>query len=130
MNAEQRTNSGTTRSIPRRRRRDQHRDRAVKIGKQAPQILDLWQIVDDNVRISGITGQKILMIILGPVEIPAGLYLGDDRGIEYVHLVELDDIGLDDARLLRIGGKNRRAILASNIGSLTVELCRIVRIRS
>ena len=66
------------------------------------------------------------MIILGRIEIPAGLDLGNDRSIECVRLVELGDIGLGDARLLRIRGKNRRAILAPDIGALTVELCRIV----
>jgi hypothetical protein len=46
------------------------------------------------------------MIILGRIEIPAGLDLGDDRGIEYVRLVELGDIGLGDVCLLRTDGKN------------------------
>ena len=113
------------RSVP-RRRRDQRRGRAVIIGEQTPQILDLRQIVDEDVRISGVTGQEILIIILSRVEILVGLDLGDDRSIEYVHLVELGDIGLRDACLLRIGGRNRRAILAPDIGALPVELCRIV----
>src|SRR5215471_14424484 len=66
------------------------------------------------------------MIILGRIEIPAGLDLGDDRGIEYVALIELGDIALGDARLLGIDGKNCRAILRPDIGALTIELCWIM----
>ncbi len=39
------------------------------------------------------------MIILGAIEVPAGLDPDDDRSIEHVRLVELGDIRLGDARL-------------------------------
>src|SRR5215467_13872227 len=42
-------------SVP-RGRRNQHGGRAIEIGEQTLQILDLRQIVADNVRISGMTG--------------------------------------------------------------------------
>src|SRR5580704_1281327 len=67
--------------------RDQRRSRAIKVGEQSFQILDLRQIVDDNIRVSRVARQKILMIILGRVEVPAGLDLGGDRRTEHLSLV-------------------------------------------
>ncbi len=66
------------------------------------------------------------MIILGRIETPAGLDLGDDRSIEHMRLVELGDIGLGNVRLLRIGREDRRAILGPDIRALAVELGRIM----
>jgi hypothetical protein len=66
------------------------------------------------------------MVILGRIEVPAGLDLGDDRSIERVRLVEPGDIGLGNARLLRIGREDRRAILGSDIRPLAVERGRIM----
>src|ERR1700720_1182692 len=74
--------------------RDQRRSRAVKVGEQSLQILDLRQIVDDDIGVSGVTCQEILMIILGRIEVAAGFNLGDDLRIEHVRLVELDDVSL------------------------------------
>src|SRR3984893_9906036 len=67
--------------------RDQRPSRAVKVGEQSLQILDLRQIVDDDIGVSGVTCQEILMITLGRVEVPAGLNLGDDRSIEHLSLI-------------------------------------------
>ena len=41
---------------------------------------------------TGVTRQEILMVVLGGIEIPAGLDLGDNRNIEYVLAIELRDI--------------------------------------
>ena len=62
------------------------------------------------------------MIFLGRVEVSAGLDLGRDRCIENMRLVELGDVGLGNARLLRIGREDGRAILRPDIRPLVVEL--------
>ena len=66
------------------------------------------------------------MIVLGRKELPAGFYLGDDRSIEHVGLVELGDIRLGNVRLLRAGRENCRAVLSPDIRALAVELGRIM----
>ena len=43
-----------------------------------------------------------------------------------MRLIELINIGLGDLCLLRVNGKDGRAILRADIGSLTVELRTIV----
>src|SRR6266404_3015640 len=124
---EQRANNGQAappRSVPGRCRSDQHWGRAIDVGEQTLQILDLWQIVDGDIRVTGITRQEILMIILGRIEFPAGLDLGDDWSIKHVRLVELGDIGLGNAQLLGILWEDRRAVLSTDIRPLAVELGR------
>ena len=66
------------------------------------------------------------MIILGAIEVPAGLDPDDDRSIEHVRLVELGDIRLGGARLFWICGEDCRAILGPDVGALAVELRRIM----
>ena len=66
------------------------------------------------------------MIILGRIEFPAGLDLGNDRSIKHVRLVELGDIGLGNAHLLGIRWEDRRAVLCPDIRPLAVELGRIM----
>ena len=66
------------------------------------------------------------MVILGRIEIPAGLDLGDDRSVKYVRLVELGDIGLGNVRLLRIGRENCRTVLGPDVRALPVELGRVM----
>jgi hypothetical protein len=66
------------------------------------------------------------MIVLGRIEIPAWLGFSDDRAIEHMRLVELDDVRLSDAHLFRICRENCRAILRPDIRPLAVELSRIV----
>jgi hypothetical protein len=66
------------------------------------------------------------VIVLGRIEIPAWLDFSDDRAIEHMRLVELDDLRRGDAHLLRICRENCRAILGPDIRPLAVELCRIM----
>src|SRR5215831_1467344 len=66
--------------------------------------------------------QKVLMVVLGCVELPIRLDLGDDCPIEDARLVELSDIGLGDPRLLGIRRKDCRAILCADIRTLAIEL--------
>ena len=70
--------------------------------------------------------QEILMIVLGRIEIPAGLNPGDDRGVEHVRAVELDDIDRGNPRLGGIRRKDCRAILSPEIRPLAVEFGRVV----
>ena len=90
----------------------------IKVGKQALQGLDLRQIVDDDIRIVRVTRHEVLMMVLGRIEIPARLGFSDDRAIEHMRLVELDDVRLGDAHLLRICRENCRAILRPDIRPL------------
>ncbi len=60
------------------------------------------------------------------VETLARLDPGDDRLAEDACLVQLVDIGLGNARLFRRGREDRRAVLGAAIGSLAVQLGRIV----
>jgi hypothetical protein len=48
--------------------RNQNRRRSIDVGKQALEILDFRQIVDDDVGIGGVPGQKVLVIGLGRIE--------------------------------------------------------------
>src|SRR4051794_2904872 len=69
------------------------------------------------------------MIGLGRVKTAARLDPGDDLCREHAHLAELRDVSLGDAGLLRRLRKDRRAVLTSDIGSLSIELRRVVRHR-
>src|SRR5262245_24715541 len=66
------------------------------------------------------------MIVLRRIKGMIGLDLGDDRRIEHPQSLELGNVGLGDLGLLRVRGKDRRAILAADIRSLAVELGWIV----
>ena len=66
------------------------------------------------------------MIALGAIEGLARLDGRDDRGVENVRRVELGDISLGDARLLIVRREDRRAILRAVVGTLMVELGRIM----
>lgn len=65
----------------------------IRVRKEAFQSLNLRQIVDGDVGVSGISREEILMIGLGRVKSPIKLDLGDDRDTEDVSLIELGDIG-------------------------------------
>src|SRR5687768_15545245 len=89
----------------------QHRLRAVTRGEQPLQIFNLRQIVVDDVRISRIPHQKVLVILLCRVELAADLNRGDDGPVECARLIELRDIRLRHAGLFRVGGEDRGSIL-------------------
>lgn len=66
------------------------------------------------------------MVLLGWVERGQGFKGGDNGSGEDFALVELYDIRLGDLFLLIIGVENGRTVLRSDIGALTIELCRVM----
>src|SRR5579875_4159520 len=70
--------------------------------------------------------EEILMIGLGRIKGAIRLDGGDDLRAVNMRGIELRDIGLGDARLLVAGREDRRAILRADIGTLLVELGRIM----
>src|ERR1700719_4138984 len=87
------------RSVRRSRSGNENRDRPIVVREETFQILDLRQVVVDDVRIAWMTCQEVLMIVLGSVEFPVRLDLGDDRGFVDARLVQLGNIGLGDSGL-------------------------------
>jgi hypothetical protein len=69
------------------------------------------------------------MISLGGVKRLVRRDLGDDRCREYASLAELRDVSLGNAGLLQRHPKDRRAVLRSDIPSLSIELGRVVHHR-
>src|SRR4051794_35128177 len=108
------------------RRGDEYRTRPVGLWNQPLQAVDLRQIVDRDVRIRGKARQVILMVILGGVERTVRLDSGGDRFLEGMRLIELGDVGLRDRLLDGTVGEDRRPILWSRIGSLAIELRRVM----
>src|ERR1700740_808988 len=74
-------------------------------------------------------GRIILVIGLGRIETFERNDLGYDRAGKYLRLIELRDVGLRDPLLFIIRIKDRRSVLSTFIGALTVQLRGIVRNR-
>jgi hypothetical protein len=70
--------------------------------------------------------QKILVILLGGVKRPAHLYRRDNAFLERAAAIQLCDVRPGHRRLFGVGRKNRRSVLRARIGSLTIQLRRIV----
>ncbi len=73
--------------------------------------------------------QEILMVILCREEALVGIHLRYHRLAKSVRLVQLRDIGFGDFLLLRRIVKNRRAVLRTAIGTLAIQLRRVMRHR-
>ena len=78
------------------------------------------------IRLSGILGVIILVIILRFVEVAIRYYLGDDRFLPDFRLVELLDNLTGNLFLFWVVIKYSRAVLGSHIASLAVVCCRVV----
>ena len=72
-------------------------------------------------------GGVILMIGLCRIKHLERLNSSHNTPLENCRLVELIDISLGDALLLRAGEENNRTILRPCIGTLTIQLSRIMR---
>ena len=110
-------------------RAHQHRFSAVLLRKQAFQMADLGQVVDDDVRLVGVQRQVILVVGLGIKERLVQFHRGDDAFAKNACLVQLGNIGPDDARLFGILGKHGRTVLRAAVRPLPVELRWVVRDR-
>src|SRR4029077_4533767 len=105
---------------------NEHRIGTIRFGEDAFQILDLRQVVVDDVWMTRMPREEILMIVLGAVQLPIRLALCHDGSVEDARLIELRNIGLGNTRLRRIRRKDGRAILRADIRTLAVELGRIM----
>src|ERR1700682_2892982 len=112
------------------RRERLHRSRLtlyVQIGELLFQLIELGLVVDDDVHVRGMLRQIVLVVVLRRVERVERSDFGNNWPRERFGLLQLCDIGFRHALLFRIGVKNRRAILRSDVGALAVKLCRIMR---
>jgi len=91
------------------------------------QLSDLGLSVDGDVGVQRIARRVILVIGLSLKEGLEQRDFGDDRCVEDLGLVQLVDIAVGDSPLLIIDGEDRRAVLPAGVGSLAVELRRVVR---
>ena len=72
----------------------QDRLTTVDASKQFFQILDLWNIVENNVRILGIMNQIILMVTFRGIEVFECIHPRDNGTAKHVGLSQLNDVGL------------------------------------
>src|SRR2546425_5392474 len=89
----------------------------------------LRQVVEDDVRLVGVAGEIVLVILLRGIEVLERRHLGDDRTREDVGLVQLIDIGLCGLFLVFVPVEDRRTVLAPHVGALAVHLGGIMRHR-
>src|SRR5271156_2277883 len=104
----------------------EHRLRVIERRKDALEIPDLRQVVVFDVGRIRMMHQIILVIALCRIEPLERLDACRDRPREGVRLVQLRDVALGDTALVRIGDENRGAVLAADIGTLAIELRRVV----
>src|SRR5438034_2235954 len=85
----------------------------VERGELLLQPLHLRQVVEDDVRLVGVAGEIVLVILLRGIEVLERRHLGDDRTREDVGLVQLIDIGLCGLFLGLVRVEDRRTVLRS-----------------
>src|SRR5437879_11960485 len=100
--------------------------RLIKPWKILFQIFQLGQVVVDDVGIIEIVLEEILMVALSRVESLEGLDFRDDGPGVDLCSIELRDVGLSDALLLRNGGEDCGAGLGAG-RTLAIPLRGIVR---
>jgi len=98
----------------------------VQVGKLLFQMLDLWRIVENNVWLIGMESCVVLVIGLGGIEGLQRHDLGDDAVREDPRLIDLRNVGFGDALLLVVCIEDGRAVLRAFVGSLAIELRRVV----
>src|SRR6187402_962670 len=96
-------------------RADEHGLGPIHIGEHLLEVLQLRKVVEDDVRMVGVTREKVLMVWLSRIERGAGLDPGDDRAREDARLHELIDIGLRNARLAGAVREDRRSVLRPDV---------------
>src|SRR5215467_5045284 len=100
------------------------------IHKQVRELLlerrDLGPVADFNVRIVGILERVVLVIIFSAIKTLERDNLRHDPRREDLGRVQLSNIGLSDALLIRAAKENHRAIRSTNVRPLAVELSGIM----
>src|SRR5262249_22751502 len=112
--------------VSKTRRAHKYRRGPIEIGEELLQRFDLWEIVDHDVRVSRILLKKVLVVVLGSEEGTVRLDFRDDWSPEHLSMIQLRDVCTGHLLLFGAGRKDRRAVLRPFIGSLTVQLCRIM----
>src|SRR2546430_16157975 len=94
--------------------------RLVQIRQFLAQVLYLWLIVNDDVRLIRMMGQIVLVISLGFVEGLKRSNLGNNGPRKNFSPIQLIDVCLRNTPLLFVCVENRRAILSPSVGSLAI----------
>src|SRR2546427_6857114 len=102
----------------------------VDRGELLLQPLHLRQVVEDDVRLVGVAGEIVLVILLRGIEVLERRHLGDDRTREDVGLVQLIDIGPRGLFLGLVRVEDRRTVLAPHIRALAVQDRKSTRLNS
>src|SRR5437016_5271444 len=105
---------------------EKRRLRLIETWKILFQIFQFGQVVVENVGIIEIVLEEILMVALGGVEGLKRLDFCDDGPGVDLRSIELRDVGLSDALLLRAGVEDRRAVLGAGVWTLAVPLRGVV----
>src|SRR5512132_323281 len=90
------------------------------------QRFELRQVVIDDIRLVRMKRKVILVIILGRIELVERCNFGDDRLAEQLCRIELRNVAFGEFLLFRSGVEDRRTILRTDVGTLPVQLRRVV----
>ena len=80
--------------------------RYVKTWELFAKVGDLWEVVNHDIRLVGMQGSVVLMVVLSRIELIEGDDLSDDCSRKNFGLIELIDVGLSDPLLIRVGVKD------------------------
>src|SRR5712692_340568 len=83
--------------------------------------------VHHDVSIARIVLDEMLVVSLGRIERLQRNNLSGDRGGEDVRLGKLLDVSIGDALLIVVAVENHGTVLRAIIGTLTIDLRRVVR---
>src|SRR5207244_9791443 len=103
--------------------------RLVQRRKLLLQRSELREVVQRYVRIMGVACEKVLVVLLGRIEVVERSHLRHDGTREYLRLAQLIHIAERDLLLSLVRVEDRGAILGTHIRTLSVQLRRIVRHR-
>src|SRR4026208_1331178 len=92
----------------------------IKLRQLLFQVFYFRHVVDDDLGFVRIVREIILMISLRVVEGLQWRYLSDNRSIKNFRPIKLFDVGLGNFLLLLIGVEDRRTVLRTAVGSLTI----------
>lgn len=99
----------------------------IQLREPFAQLFHLGPVVDHDVRLVGMLGEVVLVVVLGGIELLDRHELRDDGiGVD-ARGGELADVALRELLLILAGVEDRRAVLGSVVRPLAVELGGVVR---